>query len=34
MKPRHHLYLDDDLTAQLEALSGQSLTFSIPFQFR
>lgn len=23
MKPRHHLYLDDDLTAQLEALAAK-----------
>lgn len=23
MKPRHHLYLDDDLTAQLDALAAQ-----------
>ena len=23
MKPRHHLYLDDDLTNQLEALAAK-----------
>ena len=25
MKPRHHLYLDDELTEQLEALAASSM---------